>query len=108
MIAYSPEVLDKRPDSDHDGIDDAEDACPDVPGDVDADPRKNGCRQVRRALLDDQDFDGVPDIEDACPDKAGVADPDPRKNGCPRRRAAPRETVTARVSPTSTPTPEAP
>lgn len=84
LLAYSPEILDKRPDRDHDGIADAEDACPDVPGDVDRDPKKNGCRERRRALLDDKDFDGLPDVEDACPQASGPADPDPRKSGCPR------------------------
>jgi len=31
------------PDRDHDGIPDAEDACPDQPGPKDPDPKKNGC-----------------------------------------------------------------
>jgi OmpA-OmpF porin, OOP family len=84
LFAYSPEVLDKRPDRDHDGIADEDDACPDVPGDVDRDPKKNGCRDRKRALLFDQDFDSVPDVEDACPRIPGFADPDPKKNGCPR------------------------
>ncbi len=88
MFAYSPEVLDKRPDRDHDGISDGDDACPDVPGDVDGDPRKNGCRENNPALRRDQDFDGVPDAADACPGVPGFADPDPTKNGCPR---APRD-----------------
>ena len=84
LFAYSPEVLDKRPDRDHDGIADGDDACPDVPGDVDRDPTKNGCRALKSALRNDQDFDGVPDLEDACPAAPGVADPDPTKSGCPR------------------------
>jgi outer membrane protein OmpA-like peptidoglycan-associated protein len=83
LLAYSPEVLDKRPDRDHDGIADSDDACPDVPGDVNRDPLKNGCRDRRRALLEDRDFDGVPDVEDACPASPGNASPDPKQNGCP-------------------------
>lgn len=84
LFAYSPEVLDKRPDRDHDGIADGDDACPDRPGDVDRDPAKNGCPARKRALLEDRDFDGVPDVEDACPASPGFADPDPKQNGCPR------------------------
>jgi OmpA-OmpF porin, OOP family len=84
LFACSPEVLDKRPDRDHDGIADSDDACPDTPGDVERDPTKNGCRDLRRVLRSDQDADGVPDLEDACPAAAGFADPDATKNGCPR------------------------
>jgi outer membrane protein OmpA-like peptidoglycan-associated protein len=83
LFAYSPEVLDKRPDRDHDGIADSDDACPDVPGDVNRDPLKNGCRDRKRALLEDRDFDGVPDVEDACPASPGNPSPDPKQNGCP-------------------------
>ncbi len=66
------------PDSDHDGILDADDACPDVKGVADADPKKNGCP----APLD-TDGDGIFDPEDACVAVKGVADADPKKNGCP-------------------------
>jgi outer membrane protein OmpA-like peptidoglycan-associated protein len=88
LLAYSPEVLDKRPDRDHDGIADSDDACPDVPGDVNRDPLKNGCRDRKRALLEDRDFDGIPDVEDACPASPGNPSPDPKQNGCP---PAPRD-----------------
>jgi outer membrane protein OmpA-like peptidoglycan-associated protein len=84
LFAYSPEILDKRPDRDHDGIADSDDACPDVPGDVDGDPKKNGCRARKPALRLDRDFDGVPDADDACPAIPGFPDPDPKKSGCPR------------------------
>ena len=84
LFAYSPEVLDKRPDRDHDGISDGDDACPDVPGDVDGDPKKNGCRAAKPALRLDRDFDGLPDAEDACPEIPGSFDADPKKSGCPR------------------------
>jgi len=68
-----------RPDRDKDGIFDDEDACPDVFGVRDPDPKKNGCPA-------DRDGDGVPDSEDACPDVPGVRDADPKKNGCPPDR----------------------
>src|SRR5690606_35079400 len=64
------------PDRDDDGVVDKLDACPDVPGVKDADPKKDGCPP-------DRDGDGIPDAEDACPDVPGLRDPDPSKNGCP-------------------------
>ena len=64
------------PDRDHDGIPDAEDACPDVPGVRTDDPKTNGCPP-------DRDHDGIPDAEDACPDVPGVRTDDPKTNGCP-------------------------
>ncbi len=78
MLAYTQE---QKHDRDHDGILDADDACPDVPGVLREDPQKNGC-----PVLPDRDHDGIPDAEDACPDTFGVADADPKKNGCPRDR----------------------
>ncbi len=95
------------PDRDGDGIVDAEDACPDVPGVVNADPTKNGCPADRdndgvpdsedrcpdvpgvksnlganvRPL--DSDGDGIVDEQDACPNEAGIATNDPKTNGCP-------------------------
>lgn len=77
-LAYTPE---QELDRDHDGIPDAEDACPDVKGIADPDPQKNGCPPP--ASPSDRDGDGIPDDLDACPDVKGVADPDPQKNGCP-------------------------
>jgi len=64
------------PDRDKDGIADARDACPGVPGVVDEDPKKNGCPK-------DADSDGIADAQDACPDVPGVMDADLQKNGCP-------------------------
>jgi OmpA-OmpF porin, OOP family len=69
-------------DRDGDGILDRVDACPDVPGVPDPDPKKHGCPPERP----DRDGDGVFDDEDACPDMPGVRDPDPEKNGCPPDR----------------------
>src|SRR6478609_9657080 len=66
------------PDTDHDGILDAEDACPDVKGIASEDPKKNGCPPPV-----DTDGDGIFDPEDACVAVKGVADADPAKNGCP-------------------------
>lgn len=67
------------PDRDGDGVDDANDACPDVAGVKTDDPMTNGCPP-------DRDGDGVDDAEDACPDAPGPADPDPKRNGCPLAR----------------------
>jgi outer membrane protein OmpA-like peptidoglycan-associated protein len=67
------------PDRDHDGILDADDACPDVPGVRTDDPKTNGCPP-------DRDHDGVLDADDACPDVPGVKTDDPKTNGCPPDR----------------------
>jgi outer membrane protein OmpA-like peptidoglycan-associated protein len=75
-VAYTPEPSRDR---DHDGILDKDDACPDVPGVPDPDPKKNGCPKPA-----DRDGDGILDADDACPDVPGVPDPDPKKNGCPK------------------------
>jgi len=84
-----------RPDRDGDGIVDAEDACPDVPGVRTSDPKTNGCPPVKPKPPPhvepppppppppDTDGDGIPDTTDACPDVPGVANDDPKKNGCP-------------------------
>ena len=80
-IEYVPAF--EKPDRDHDGIPDSEDACPDAPGVRDPDPKKNGCPPVKAPL--DRDGDGIIDTEDACPDDAGPRTSDPRTNGCPDR-----------------------
>ncbi len=64
------------PDRDQDGIPDAFDACPDVPGPYSEQPSINGCPP-------DRDHDGIPDDVDACPDVPGVKTDDPKTNGCP-------------------------
>jgi outer membrane protein OmpA-like peptidoglycan-associated protein len=90
-VAYTPEqkqapiVLPQAPpppppDRDGDGILDADDACPDVKGIADDDPKKNGCPPPEPV---DTDGDGIFDPDDACVDVKGVADEDPKKNGCP-------------------------
>jgi outer membrane protein OmpA-like peptidoglycan-associated protein len=79
MIAYTPEQKVVPPDRDKDGILDAQDACPDVPGIKHEDAKKNGCPS-------DRDNDGIVDAQDACPDVVGVPSKDPKKNGCPPDR----------------------
>jgi OmpA-OmpF porin, OOP family len=67
------------PDRDRDGVVDAQDACPDVPGVKTDDPKTNGCPS-------DRDKDGIADTADACPDVPGVKTDDPKTNGCPSDR----------------------
>src|SRR5262249_45090203 len=69
----------KPRDRDHDGVPDADDACPDVPGVKTDDPQTNGCPP-------DRDHDGISDAQDACPDVPGVKTDDPKTNGCPPDR----------------------
>jgi OOP family OmpA-OmpF porin len=78
--AIAEPVAEKQPelDRDHDGILDAADACPDVPGVKTDDPSANGCPAPK-----DRDKDGVLDADDACPDDPGVKTEDPKTNGCP-------------------------
>ena len=80
MVAFTPEQKQAR-DSDGDGILDADDACPDVKGVSDPDPKKHGCPPPP-----DRDGDGIIDSLDACPDVKGVASSDPQQNGCPPDR----------------------
>jgi OmpA-OmpF porin, OOP family len=82
MLAFSPQMKKPEPpDRDHDGVPDAEDACPDVPAPRTANPQKPGC-----PAPPDRDGDGIPDEVDACPDVPGVASADPIRNGCPPDR----------------------
>ncbi|GMV15522.1 MAG: hypothetical protein AMXMBFR56_37460 [Polyangiaceae bacterium] len=64
-------------DRDRDGVPDAADQCPDVPGEPDAE--RPGCPR-------DQDRDGIADAVDRCPTEAGVASADPNRHGCPPDR----------------------
>lgn len=59
-------------DSDHDGVLDPDDECPDTPAGVEVDEK--GCPK-------DRDKDGIPDYQDDCPDDPGL----PEFNGCPDR-----------------------
>jgi OOP family OmpA-OmpF porin len=60
-------------DDDHDGVPNAKDLCPKVPGKAELD----GCP--------DRDGDGIPDPQDACPDQPGPAE----NKGCPLPEAEP-------------------
>lgn len=94
------------PDADHDGVPDAEDACPNssgvkttdrstsgcpdadndgVPDAQDACPGSSGKRtaNLRTSGCPDADDDGIPDAEDKCPDKKAGAHPDKAASGCP-------------------------
>lgn len=64
-------------DRDDDGFRDDVDACPDEKGELQGDPKKDGCPPP------DRDFDSILDIEDACPTEAGSKNTDATKNGCP-------------------------
>lgn len=81
-VAWAPlPVAAARPssagDRDGDKIRDDVDACPDVPGEMQSDPAKDGCP------VPDKDHDDVLDEVDACPTTPGVRNADPTKNGCP-------------------------
>jgi opacity protein-like surface antigen len=108
----------KVSDTDHDGVTDDADQCPEVPAGRHPDPFRPGCPEndedqdgvpdsiddcpltpagprpdhARRGCpFVDTDHDGIPDADDQCPDKAGPASRDPAKNGCPDpRKAAPK------------------
>ncbi len=73
----------EKPDRDHDGVFDSEDACPDTAGVRDPDPKKNGCPV--EAPPPDADGDGILDARDACPNDPGARSEDPQTNGCPDR-----------------------
>jgi OOP family OmpA-OmpF porin len=81
VLEWAPGV--RPPDRDFDGIIDADDACPDVPGIRTDDPSTNGCPLPAPS---DRDQDGILDADDACPDVKGVRTGDPKTNGCPPDR----------------------
>ncbi|HSO32192.1 MAG TPA: thrombospondin type 3 repeat-containing protein, partial [Labilithrix sp.] len=66
-------------DRDHDGVPDADDMCPDVPGPAGGELGGRGCPAPPR----DADRDGVFDSDDACPDLPGIRTHDPMTHGCP-------------------------
>jgi outer membrane protein OmpA-like peptidoglycan-associated protein len=68
-------------DRDHDGVIDAHDACPNLPGEATRDPKTNGC-----PTKTDRDKDGIDDDHDVCPNAPGPRTEDPRTNGCPTDR----------------------
>jgi outer membrane protein OmpA-like peptidoglycan-associated protein len=78
-VRWSPVPRPVTPDDrDGDGVRDADDACPDVPGR----PELDGCP--------DRDGDEVPDREDRCPDRPGPASAD----GCPPAEGEPLVEIT--------------
>ncbi|MGF1510230.1 MAG: OmpA family protein [Myxococcota bacterium] len=70
-----------RADRDHDGILDAEDACPDDPEDRDGFEDEDGCPDP------DNDQDGILDVDDACPDEPEDFDGFDDTDGCPEEDA---------------------
>lgn len=64
-------------DSDRDGIDDAEDHCPEEPEDFDRFEDEDGCPEA------DNDGDGIDDIDDECPDRAENRNGMDDHDGCP-------------------------
>ncbi len=77
-IEWTPGAVVPR-DRDHDGVPDADDLCPDVPGLASAPVGARGCP----APPGDRDHDGIIDTEDACPDLPGIRTRDPMTHGCP-------------------------
>ncbi len=68
----------EKSDRDGDGVSDALDQCPDVPGDA----ANAGCPAPKPGVKTapaDQDGDGIPDLQDQCPTVAGTKE----YNGCP-------------------------
>lgn len=70
-----PPPVHNDPDTDKDGIDNIDDACPNEKGSKSPVPDSNGCP--------DRDKDGVADKVDACPDAPGPDSDNPSKRGCP-------------------------
>jgi outer membrane protein OmpA-like peptidoglycan-associated protein len=71
-------------DRDGDGVSDAEDACPTIPGERSDDRARNGCTPVAPVPVEaDRDKDGIPDALDRCPDMPGTPHEEPSDNGCP-------------------------
>ncbi len=64
-------------DSDHDGIPNKQDLCPNEPEDKDGYNDTDGCPDL------DNDDDGVPDAQDACPNKPEDLDGYQDQDGCP-------------------------
>jgi outer membrane protein OmpA-like peptidoglycan-associated protein len=67
-------------DSDHDGVPDARDQCPNVPEDRDGDDDDDGCPE---ATDRDTDHDGLFDTVDQCPNDAEDRDAFQDEDGCP-------------------------
>jgi hypothetical protein len=77
-VEWTP-LADVARDRDHDGVMDADDMCPDVPGAANGPVGSRGCPEAPR----DTDGDGIVDAEDACPDLRGIVTHQPMTHGCP-------------------------
>jgi outer membrane protein OmpA-like peptidoglycan-associated protein/opacity protein-like surface antigen len=64
-------------DSDHDGISNKYDKCPDQPEDMDGFNDLDGCPDL------DNDRDGIPDLQDSCPNQPEDMDGFQDEDGCP-------------------------
>ena len=73
------DVVERREgvDTDHDGMDNLDDACPTEAEDIDGYQDSDGCPDL------DDDGDGVPDTSDACPHDAEDVDQFEDSDGCP-------------------------
>ena len=74
-----------NPDSDGDGLRDAQDRCPLDPEDFDGFQDGDGCPDP------DNDRDGIPDTQDRCPNEHAGSMPDPLQRGCPRAAGSDRD-----------------
>ncbi len=74
-------------DTDHDGIIDDFDACPNDPEDHEPPDPEDGCPKPKESppapKVVDTDNDGIVDTEDFCPKEPGKRSTEPNKNGCP-------------------------
>ena len=93
-VEWAPQLADAPPppppvdpDRDRDGVENVADACPDLAGVRNEDPKLNGCP------VQDRDADQIADAEDACPDQAGVPTADPKTNGCPPPKDADKDGI---------------
>jgi hypothetical protein len=65
------------PDTDHDGVTDDADQCPQIPAGRHRDPIRPGCPE------NDEDGDEITDSDDLCPLTPAGDHPDPKRKGCP-------------------------
>jgi len=87
-------------DRDQDGVLDADDVCPDVPGLASGPADTRGCPSPPR----DSDGDGIIDAEDACPELAGVrSSSDRMAHGCPAPAQDPADAAPPSAEPAPLP-----
>jgi OmpA-OmpF porin, OOP family len=74
-------------DTDHDGIIDEYDACPNDAEDHQEPAPEDGCPKAKESppppKMIDTDTDGILDTEDFCPKEPGKRSSEPNRNGCP-------------------------